>query len=343
MQVKEIIKHLEALSPLTYAEDFDNVGLLVGDPMMQISGILVTLDTLESVVDEAIERKCNMIVSFHPIVFKGIKKFNGNSYVQRVVMKAIKYDIAIFAIHTALDNSFKGVNHMICQQLELINQKILIPKKGTLKKISAYTTLSDAQKVELANLNVKIKNAENKIYIQTSNDNIHNKEHFTLYYQKHIESKILSILYQNQHVDTDVLEIQTLENKDPQLGMGMIGELPETMEALPFLKHLKEVFKTDCIRHSKPLGKPIKKVAVLGGSGSFAIKDAIQAKADIFITADMKYHQFYEAENKIIIADIGHYESEQYTKNLIVAYLRKKISNFEIIFSDQNTNPIQYL
>lgn len=162
-------------------------------------------------------------------------------------------------------------------------------------------------------------------------------------YPKHCESKILKTLFNNHSYEEVAYEVTTLENTNQHIGMGMIGELKEEMEEIAFLKHIKTTFKTGCVRHSKLLGKPIKKVAVLGGSGSFAIRNAQSAGADIFITADLKYHQFYEAENKLILADIGHYESEQYTKNLIISYLRKKISNFAIILSDKNTNPIQYI
>ncbi|MBW1296814.1 Nif3-like dinuclear metal center hexameric protein [Aquimarina litoralis] len=364
MQIKEVIQHLENLAPTAYAEGFDNVGLLVGDKNTTVTGILVTLDTLEIIVDEAIEKNCNLIVSFHPIVFKGIKKFNGSNYVERVVMKAIKHDIAIFAIHTALDNASNGVNNMICEQLELINRKILIPQSDTIKKLVTF-----APKKEAASLRSKlfeagagtIGNYDNCSFssdgigtfraLEAANPSIgkkgetHTEKEIQIQvtYAKHNESKILKALFENHSYEEVAYEVTTLENRNQQIGMGMIGELPEELDEISFLKHLKTVFKTGCVRHSALLGKPIKKVAVLGGSGSFAIRNAQQAGADIFITADLKYHQFYEAENKLILADIGHYESEQYTKNLIVSYLRKKISNFAIILSDKNTNPIQYI
>jgi len=366
MQIKEVIQHLEALAPTAYAEDFDNTGLLVGNKNTTVSGILVTLDTLESTINEAIEKKCNLIVSFHPIIFKGIKKFNGNNYVERVVIKAIKNDIAIFAIHTALDNAMKGVNDMICKQLELINKKILIPQRGTIKKLVTFAPISEADSLKLKLFEAGAGTIGNYDQCSFSSEGIgtfrasenanptlgkidkihHEKEtQIQLTYPKHQENNIVKTLLTNHSYEEVAYEITTLENKNQQIGMGMIGELPNEMEEIEFLKHLKKVFNAGCIRYSSLLSKPIKKVAVLGGSGSFAIKNAKAANADIFITADLKYHQFYEAENKIILADIGHYESEQYTKNLIVSYLRKKISNFAIILSDKdkNTNPIQYI
>ncbi|GAA4277634.1 Nif3-like dinuclear metal center hexameric protein [Aquimarina mytili] len=364
MQIREVIQHLETLAPSTYAEDFDNVGLLVGNPNTAVTGILVTLDTLEEIVDEAIKNDCNLIVSFHPIIFKGIKKFNGSTYVERVVMKAIKHDIAIFAIHTALDNALNGVNDMMCEQLQLINRKILIPQSGNIKKLTTYAPVNEAKSLldklfeagagSIGNYNncsfssngtgtfKALENANPSIG-EVGKTHYEPETQIQVTYPKHNEHKILKALFENHSYEEVAYEITTLENKNQHIGIGMIGELPEPMDEVKFLNHLKTVFKTGCVRHSALLGKQIKKVAVLGGSGSFAIKNAQRAGVDIFITADLKYHQFHEAEKKLILADIGHYESEQYTKNLIVSYLRKKISNFAIILSDKNTNPIQYI
>ena len=364
MQIKEVIAYLEELAPSAYAEDFDNVGLLVGSHTTEVTGILVTLDTLENIVDEAIEKKCNLIVSFHPIIFKGLKRFNGSNYVERAVIKAIKNDIAIYAIHTALDNSITGVNDMICEQLGLVNRRILIPQSGTIKKLVTYAPLAESdnllEKLFEAGAG-NIGNYENCSYSNKGmgtfkpNDEANpsigqiGKIHFEeekqiqVTFPKHKQKAILKALFENHSYEEVAYEITTLENTNQKIGMGMIGELTEDWDELDFLKKIKSTFKTGCVRHSALLKRPIKKVAVLGGSGSFAIKNAINAGADIFITSDLKYHQFYEAEGQIIIADIGHYESEQYTKNLILSYLRKKISNFAIILADNKTNPIQYL
>lgn len=364
MQIKEVIKHLDKLAPLSYAEDFDNTGLLVGDSKTVVKGILVTLDTLEITIDEAIEKNCNLIISFHPIVFKGLKKFNGSNYVQRVVMKAIKNDIAIFAIHTALDNSLQGVNDMICEQLGLQNRKILIPKIGTIKKLVTYAPLSESQSLmnKLFEAGAgHIGNYDQCSFategvgtfrpLEESNPSLGKKgeKHseketkIEVVFPKHCESKIIAALFNNHSYEEVSYEVTTLENTNTSIGMGMIGELSKPVEEVAFLKSLKKIFKTGCVKHSALLNKPIQKIAVLGGSGSFAISNAQRAGADVFITADLKYHQFYEAEGKIVLADIGHYESEQYTKNLIVSYLQKKISNFAIVLSDKNTNPIQYI
>jgi len=263
MKIQNVTNYLEELAPLSYAEGFDNVGLLVGDFNTDVSGILVTLDSLEVTVDEAIAKNCNLIVSFHPIIFSGLKKLNGSTYVERVVLKAIKNNIAIYAMHTALDNIKNGVSGKIGEVLGLKNTEILIPK---------------------------------------SNLNTHET-----------------------------------------IGMGMIGELDSTMSENQFLQFVKTTMKTECIRHSELLGKSIKKVAVLGGSGSFAIENAIAQNADVYISSDFKYHDFFKAEKQILLMDIGHYESEQFTKNLLVEYLTKKITNFAIILSEKSTNPIYYI
>jgi len=364
MQVQDVIHHLEELSPIAYAEGFDNVGLLVGNKNNDLTGVLVTLDTLETVIDEAIAKDCNLIVSFHPIIFKGLKKITGKTYVERVVMKAIKHDISIYAIHTALDNSFQGVNNKICEQIGLINRSILIPQSGTIKKLTTYVPEKDLDKLREAMFNIgagAIGNYDqcsfnvNGIGTFNGNENsnptigtagITQEEpeiKLTITFAKHLESKLLQTLFKIHPYEEVAYEVTTLENKNQHIGMGMLGEFEHPMSETEFLKHLKEVMRTECVRHSSLLGKPIKKVAVLGGSGSFAIQAAQSAQADAFITADLKYHDFFSAEKSILLADIGHYESEQYTKNLLVAYLNKKMPNFAIILSNTNTNPVKYL
>ncbi len=363
MIVQDAINHIEALSPLAYAEDFDNVGLIIGDKNTKLTGILVTLDSLESVVNEAIETNCNLIVSFHPIIFKGLKKLTGKTYVERVVMKALKNDIAIYAMHTALDNSMLGVNNMICEKLGLNNRKILIPQPQTIKKLITYVPKKDAETLRTALFEAGAGNIGNYSNCSFNVDGIgtyqgnedsnptigkkgethqESETQISVTFPKHAESKILQTLFKTHSYEEVAYEVTTLENTNQNIGMGMIGELENSMPETAFLSFLKENMKTDCIRHSKLRDKNIKKVAVLGGSGSFAIASAKAAKADIFITADLKYHDFFTAENQIVLADIGHYESEQFTKNLLVAYLTKKITNFAIVLSKTNTNPVKY-
>lgn len=363
MNVKEILSLLNNFAPLHYTEGFDNTGLLVGDQTAIATGVLVTLDTLENIVDEAIQVKCNVIVSFHPIIFSGLKKITGKSYVERVVLKAIKNDINIIAVHTALDNSFQGVNAKICDVLGLENREILIPKEGTVKKLTTYVPIKDAQNLKSALFSVgagSIGNYNNCSFSTDGTGTYNGNENsnpvigekgvtqeepetqLNVTYHPHLEAKILKALHTKHPYEEVAYELTTLNNTNQHIGMGMIGTLSKSMSELEFLKFLKVKMKTDCVRHSQLQSKTIKKVAVLGGSGSFAIKNAINKGADAYVTADCKYHDFFSTENNILLADIGHYESEQYTKELLHAYLTKKMPNFAVVLSQINTNPISY-
>lgn len=364
MIVQDVINHLHNLAPLAYAEDFDNVGLLVGDKNQSVLGILVTLDTLESVVDEAIENKCNLIVSFHPIIFKGLKKLTGKTYVERTVIKAIQHNIAIFSIHTALDNAIEGVNSIICNQLGLKNKKILIPQSGSIKKLQTYVPKANAEALrealfkagagsignyESCSFNVDGQGTymgnedSNPIIGQKGELHSENETAISVTFKKHLESNVLKTLFDTHPYEEVAYEISTLENNNQHIGMGMIGELKNAMETVECLQFIKDRMNTSCIRYSNPLKKTIKYIAVLGGSGSFAIEAAKAAGADLLVTADLKYHDFFSAENAIVLADIGHYESEQFTKTFLVDYLSKKITNFAIVLSKTNTNPVKYI
>ncbi len=364
MKIRDITTCIEKIAPLNYAEDFDNVGLLVGDYNTQVTGVLVTLDTLENIVDEAIEKNCNLIVSFHPILFSGLKKLNGKNYVERVILKSIKNNIAIYAIHTALDNSFQGVNAKICEVLGLRNHKVLIPQRNTIKKLTTYVPHDHAEEVRLAlfkagggtigNYDYCSFNSEgygtyrgnensNPVIGEKGKVHTENETFISVIFEKHKENNILTSLINAHPYEEVAYDIVSLDNLHQEIGIGMIGELPEEKSETDFLNLLKGTMNAKGIRHSKLLEKPIKKVAVLGGSGSFAIENAIRKGADAYVTADMKYHEFYKAENKLVIVDVGHYESEQFTKNLLVDILTKKFPNFAIILSRKNTNPIYYL
>jgi dinuclear metal center YbgI/SA1388 family protein len=364
MTVKDIAKILEELAPLPHAEGFDNVGLLVGNPSMTAQGILVTLDTLENVVDEAIEKKHNLIVSFHPIIFSGLKKLTGRTYVERVVMKAIAHNIAIYSMHTALDNSPMGVNAKICEVLGIQDPEILIPKTGSIRKLTTYAPLEDAEKVKSALFKAgageigKYSNCSfstegvgsfkagtnaNPSVGEVGELHLEKEVQINVIYSFEKENNLLKALFGAHPYEEVAYEIVALENVNQDLGMGMVGELKTEMEEQAFLEQLKKTMNASVVRHSQLLGKKVKKVAVLGGSGAFAIGAAKKAKADVFITSDLKYHQFYEAEGQLVIADIGHFETEQFTKDLLVDYLTKKIPNFAVSLSESITNPIKYL
>ena len=314
-------------------------------------------------MEEAIEKDCNLIVSFHPIIFSGLKKLNGNDYVERCIIKAIQNNIAIYAIHTALDNHYLGVNHIICEQLNLINTKILIPKGGVIKKLTTYVPYDKAEDVReklfeagagaignYKNCSFNVKGTGTFLPLKGANPTLgtvgelHHEEEIQLNitFPSHLKNVVLRTLFENHPYEEVAYEVVTLDNAHQQIGMGMVGELPEAVTEKDFLQLVKNSFHTGCIRYSELLEKPVKKVAVLGGSGSFAIEAAKKAGADFFLTADLKYHDFFKAEKRLVLADIGHYESEQYTKNLLHSYLSKKISNFALILATTNTNPIKY-
>jgi dinuclear metal center YbgI/SA1388 family protein len=364
MKIKEILSILEKMAPLAYAEDFDNVGLLVGNKEEEATGVLVCHDALESVIDEAIAKNCNLVVCFHPILFSGLKKITGKNYVERSILKAIKNDIAIYAVHTALDNHKNGVNKIFCDALGLKKTKVLVPKPNFIQKLVTYTVPENVEQVRNALFDAgagKIGNYEDCSFNsqgigtymgnEDSNPEIGARFEFVeaqeikieVTFEKHLQSKILKALFSNHVYEEIAYEIYDLQNTHQNIGLGMIGELETPMTETDFLLFVKDKMQCGGIRHSSLLGKPIKKVAVLGGSGSFAIKNAIQAGVDVFLTSDLKYHNFYEAENQIVLADIGHFESERYTKNYIVDFLKEKITNFAIVLSEENTNPVKYL
>ena len=331
---------------------------------MEATGVLVCHDALENIIDEAIAKNCNLVVCFHPILFSGLKKITGKNYVERAVIKAIKNDIAIYAVHTALDNHQEGVNKIFSDALGLVNTKILIPKQNFIRKLVTFTIPENAEEVRNALFDAgagTIGNYENcsfnskgiGTYMGNEHSNPQVGERFEFVqgdeikievtFEKHLENKILKALFKSHAYEEVAYEIYELQNQHQNIGLGMIGELKNPMNEKEFLLFAKEKMQCGGIRHSNFTGKEIKKVAVLGGAGSFAIKNAIQAGADAYLTADLKYHQFYEAENKLLLADIGHFESERYTKNYIVDYLRKKILNFAVILSEENSNPVKYL
>lgn len=363
MIIKDITDFIENLAPVQLQETYDNAGLIIGDKNTEIKQILVCLDVTENIVDEAIEKKCQLIISHHPLIFKGIKKINGNNSIEKIIIKAIKNNIAIYAVHTNLDNVINGVNSVLAEKLGLKNQRSLQPKKDIFRKLVFFCPVIHADRVrkaifeagagKIGNYDSCSFNTEGEgSFKAMENANPFVGEPGKLHFEKEIrietiypfylESKIIEALLQSHPYEEVAYDIYKLENYFSQIGSGIIGEIDETDE-LNFLSQIKNISNCKCIRHSDLLDKKIKKVAICGGSGSFLIKDAIAAKADIFISGDIKYHDFFEAENKILIADIGHYESEQFTKDLLYTFITKKFPNFAVLISENNTNPIHYL
>lgn len=364
MRLSVLIKHLEEFAPLNYQEDYDNSGLLVGHPDQEIYGALVALDCLEAIVDEAIQSGCNLIITHHPIVFKGLKKFTGKNYVERVVMKAIKNDIALYAIHTNLDHVYHGVNGKICDRLGLKNTKILSPKINLLKKLVTYCPTGNAEEVRSALFNAgagKIGGYEDCSFTAEGtgtfkageDSNPYVGERGVLHREAEVRIEIIFLAQQQRAIVLALLEthpyeevaydIYTLDNKTEAVGAGMIGWLEVEMEGADFLRFAKDCMAATVLRHTAILPKKIKKVAVCGGSGSFLLQQAIAAGADAFVTADFKYHEFFDAEGKLVVADIGHFETEQFTSDLLVDIIQEKFPNFAIRLTEHNTNPVNYL
>ncbi len=364
MTIKEITQYLESIAPLSFQESYDNSGLIIGNPEDEISGILITLDITEDILDEAIRKNLNLIISHHPIIFSGLKKLNGKNYIERCVTKAIKNDIAIYAAHTNIDGVFGGVNSKICEKLQLQNCRMLIPMQNFLKKLVTFVPVADAEKVRKALFEAgagNIGNYDSCSFNQNGsgsfkgNDQTNpyvgerNQLHFEeetrieTIFPKHIQHKVIQALQKSHPYEEVAYDIYPLDNDFTQGGTGMIGELAKPMGELKFLQNLKEKFNCQVIKHTQLLGKPIRKVAVCGGSGSSFLNKAIAQNADIFISGDFKYHQFFDAEQQIIIADIGHYESEQFTKEVFYELLTKKFPKFAVHLSEISTNPVNYL
>lgn len=363
INIRELTGFLEDFAPLSSQAGFDNCGLLVGDPSWEVSGVLVTLDCIESVVDEAIALGANIIVAHHPIVFSGLKKLNGKSYIERTVLKAIKNDIAIYAIHTNLDHHIQGVNDEIANRLGLINKSILQPNSGVLNKLAVFVPKSHVYEVENALFSAGAGTIGNYEECSFRSEGLGSfkpkagaKPHSGKIAERSEEEEVrLEVLVSTHRMgsvqkalrlahpyEEIAYDIYPLLNVNQDEGSGMIGELEEEMDALEFLTFLKAAFEVSVVRHTALLGKKIKKVALCGGSGSFLLPDAKRQGADIYVSADFKYHEFFDAENDLIIADIGHYESEQFTTNLLVGKLKEKFTKFAIHRTCVNTNPIKY-
>jgi dinuclear metal center YbgI/SA1388 family protein len=363
MKIKEVVKIIETIAPPFFKENYDNVGLLVGNEEMETGAILLTIDITEKVIDEAIAKKTPLIVSHHPIVFEGLKKITGKTYVERCLIKAIQNNIAIYASHTNLDAVQEGVNKKICDKLGLSNCRILEPRQGMLCKLVTFVPIDYLGKVRTAVFNSGAGhigsydacsfNSEGKGTFRAGDGTnpfvgekgeLHeeNEVRFETVFKSYQEKEVVKALKEAHPYEEVAYDIYKLENIYHGAGMGMIGELEKPATEAEVLKKIKESFKAKCIRHTALLGKQVKTMAVCGGSGSFLLKKAIQAGADLFVSSDFKYHQFFDAEGKILIADIGHFESEQYTTEIFYDVLTKKLTNFAIHFSEVNTNPLNY-
>ncbi len=362
-KIKEITAFMEALAPSQYQEDYDNAGLIVGDSAKEVKAILISLDVTEAVVNEAIARDANLIIAHHPIIFKGLKRLNGKNYVERTVQLAIKNDIAIYASHTNLDHVVGGVNWKIGEKLGLKNLKILSPKPNTLLKLVTYAPTNSIEMVldSLYNAGAgKIGNYENcsfssigigaftpkngakPVIGQINIDEKVDETRIEVVLPIHLQNNVLEALFTAHPYEEVSYYLIKLENFNQEIGAGAIGILENEMTEAEFLTHLKQTMNLNMIKYTPFQKNKIKKVAVCGGAGSFLLKNAIASHADAFVTSDYKYHEFFDAEGKLLIADIGHYESEVFTKDLIHFQLSNKFSNFATLLSEIDTNPVKY-
>ena len=363
MKIAEIIAKLESIAPAFLQEDYDNAGLITGNPGDECKGILVSLDATEAVIQEAIDKKCNLVVAHHPIVFRGLKKINGKHYVERAIIKAIKNDIALFAIHTNLDNILTGVNGKIADKIGLVNRTILAPKQNLLQKLAVFVPQSHHQILMEALFSAgaggigeysecsfstegtgtfKAGAGTNPFVGKIGERHTENEQKVEVIFPVWLRNKILQAMRAAHPYEEIAYDLYNLDNVYQETGSGIIGKLGNPMEELEFLNHIKKEFNLKLIRHTAFLGKKIEKVAVCGGAGSFLTQAAIASGADAYITADVKYHEFFEADNRLLLADIGHYESEQFTIDLLADVLSEKFPNFAVLKTGVQTNPVHY-
>lgn len=363
MQIIEAIQALEKTAPLSFQESYDNAGLLTGDSSWTCTGILCTLDATEKVILEAKERGCNLVVAHHPIIFGGLKKITGRNYVEKTIITAVRNDIAIYAIHTNLDNVIHGVNNRIADRIGLGNRRILAPKSGLLMKLFSFVPLAQADEVRAALFEAGAGhigaysecsfNAEGTgTFKGDASTNpfagqpgqLHREKEIKLevIFPSHLQSQVIRALLDAHPYEEAAYDIISLSNDYQLVGSGLIGELPEGLDETGFLHLLKTSFGLSVIRHTPLTGRKIRKVALCGGAGSFLIARACAAGADIYISSDIKYHEFFDANDRLVIADIGHWESEQFTTDLLVELLQAKFPTFAVLKSAVKTNPVQY-
>ena len=362
-KIGELISWLESFAPPAYQESYDNATLITGDRNAALTGVVCTLDCTEEVVDEAISLGANLIVAHHPIVFRGLKSFTGRNYVERTVIKAIKNDIAIFAIHTNLDHVANGVNKRISDRLNLQNTKILQPKKQLLSKLEFFVPTKDKDQVlsaifkagagkigEYSDCSFQSTGTGTFTPSQNANPAIGEKGKpesleevkAEVLVSNHLFGKVLSTLKTSHPYEEVAYYVTSLENENQEVGAGMVGELHEEMDPTDFLDYLKDKMELKVIKHTAILQRKIKKVAVCGGAGIFLLNDAKRANADVFITSDIKYHEFFDTEGRLILCDIGHYESEIFTKELLGELLSQNFPNIALYLTKVVTNPTSY-
>lgn len=363
MTIENVIDALEEFAPLSYQEDYDNSGLLTGNRTDEATGALLTLDCTEAVIDEAIQNNCNLVIAHHPVIFSGLKKITGSNYVERTIIKAIQNNIAIYACHTNLDNVKQGVNAKIAEKIGLTKLNILLPKQRMLKKLVTFVPPSHHESVlqalfsagaghigNYSNCSFTLEgtgtfkgNDLSQPFLGKPGQLSREKEmRIESVFEAQNQNRVIRSLLQAHPYEEVAYDIYNLDNSYVQAGSGMTGELDKKTEERDFLQLVKENLNTACIKHTPLLGKPIKKVAICGGSGRFLLKSAIASGADAFITSDFKYHEYFDADKQLLLMDIGHYESEQFTPEIFYNIIKKKFTTFAVHLSEINTNPVNY-
>ena len=363
MKIRELLAVIESFAAPELQEEYDNAGLITGSPDWECKGMLCSFDVTPEVVKDALEKNCNLIVAHHPIIFRGLKQLTGKNYVEQVVIEAIKNDLAIYAAHTNLDNIVLGVNGKIGEKLGLKNCSILQPKLKILRRLITFAPTDKAEDVRKAIFaagaghigkysecsfnsegmgTFKAEEGADPYVGEIGKQQLENETKIEIVYPTYLETQVVKALIDNHPYEEVAYDIFTMENVHYGIGAGLIGELEKAIGETDFLEMVKTVFKCGVIRHSALRSKPVKKVAVCGGAGSFLIKMALKAGADIFLTGDVKYHEFFDAEDKMVLADIGHYESEQFTVDLLHDLLAKKFPTFAVLKTKVNTNPVRY-
>ena len=363
MKVKDLISAINLNVPFQLQEEYDNSGLLVGMPDAEISKGLICLDITEDIIEEAIREKCDVIISHHPLIFSGLKKITGESPADRIIIKAIKHDIAIIAVHTNIDNSYFGVNEKLASKLGLKDLKILSPQKGRLKKLVVFCPYDHADKVREAmfaagagvigdydkcSYNIEGKGSfrasENSNPFAGEKDKLHFEPEYRIetILPDYLTKKVVAEMINAHPYEEVAYDIYPIDNDFERAGAGMIGTLDNECSETEFLELVKNKLNVPTLRHSGLTNKKIKIVALCGGSGSFLLNAAINAKADIFITGDVKYHSFFEAQNNILLVDAGHFETEQFTSEVLYEIVSKKFTNFALRISKKQINPVNY-
>lgn len=362
--VNDVIKVLETYASGALQESYDNSGLQVGRQEMKVSGVMITLDVTEQVLDEAIAKGCNMVISHHPLIFGGLKRLTGHGYVERLVMRAVKEDIAVYSIHTNLDNVYNGVSGILAQKIGLINEQVLAPRHGDLRKLVVFVPLSHVDEVRDAMLTAgaghigrydgcsytgsgtgtfRAGEGSNPFVGEVGAMHQEQESRVEVVVPKWAMSRVIAEMKKVHPYEEVAWDEYKLENSWGNVGSGIVGDLPEPEMMEAFLLRVKELTGTGVIRHSMLTHKMVRRVALCGGSGSFLTHRAIAANADVYLTGDLKYHDYFEADSRVVLADIGHYESEQFTKELILNLLKEKFSTFALLISSVNSNSVHYL